>query len=135
MKRLWSFAVILGSAAVLGACAAAKPEDYGFRRVAITGQDYYCAPREWVLPPVVPLDAANDPVYPLYQQFLALPDTDLVTATRSPLRAACITQAQWPDWLTMRTLWTDNWALTPGVAESLAARRDVNEGALTLAAP
>src|SRR5580658_1325127 len=103
--------VILISALSLVGCASLKPEDYGFQRVAITGQEYYCAPRQWVLPPVVAQDATNDPLFPLYQQFLTLPDREIVSAAQTPTREVCITQAQW---LTMRTQWNRDWAVTPG---------------------
>jgi hypothetical protein len=122
MKHLTHF-VILSGAVLLVGCTTLKPKDYGFRQVALSGQDYYCAPREWVVPPVVPQEAANDPLFPLYTQFLALPETDVVSDAHPPTREVCITQAQWPQWLTMRTKWNRDWAVTPGTAEALAAQR------------
>ncbi len=122
MKHLTSL-IILNSALLLIGCTTLKPKDYGFRQVAISGQDYYCAPREWVLPPVVPEEASADPLFPLYRQFLTLPDANIVSDTNPPTREVCITQAQWPQWLMMRTKWNRNWAVTPGIAEGLAAHR------------
>lgn len=115
--------VILISAMLLVGCTTLKPEDYALRPVAIAGVDYYCAPREWVLPPVVPQDSANDPLYPLYRQFLTLPDRDIVANGHAPTREVCITQAQWPQWLTMRTKWNRDWAVTPATAGALATQR------------
>jgi hypothetical protein len=111
------------SALLVVGCATLKPEDYGLRHVAIGGEDYYCAPREWVVPPVVPQEAADDPLFPLYKEFLALPDRDIIYDTHAPTREVCITAAQWPHWLTMRTRWNRDWAVTPGVAERLAPPR------------
>ena len=122
MKHLTCF-VIPASVALLIGCTTLKPQDYGLRPVAIEGQNYYCAPREWVVPPVVPEEASADPLFPLYRQFLMLPERDIVAEGRAPTREVCITQAQWPQWLTMRTTWNRNWAVTPGIAEELAARR------------
>ncbi|HEY6455410.1 MAG TPA: hypothetical protein VIY90_09050, partial [Steroidobacteraceae bacterium] len=55
MKHTARF-IALTSAMVLVACATSlpKPEQYGFRRVAINGKEYFCARTEWVVPPVVP---------------------------------------------------------------------------------
>jgi hypothetical protein len=115
--------IILARALVLVGCATPTPKDYGFRQVAITGQDYYCAPREWVVPPVVPTEAADDPLFPLYKQFLTLPETTIASDARAPTREVCITQAQWPQWLEMRTKWNRDWVVTPGTAEGVAAQR------------
>jgi len=122
MKHFPGF-VILISALLLVGCASVKPEDYGFQRVAITGQEHYCAPREWVVPPVVAQEAADDPLYPLYTQFLTLPYTDILSDVHAPTREVCITQAQWPQWLTVRRTWNRYWAVTPRTAEALAAQR------------
>jgi hypothetical protein len=122
MKYSTSF-IILTCAFLLVGCATVKPEDYGFRRVTITGQEHYCAPREWVVPPVVPAEVADDPLYPMYRQFLTLPSTDIPSDAHAPTREVCITQAQWPQWLMMRTRWNRDWAVTPGIAERLAAQR------------
>ncbi|MGC1458445.1 MAG: hypothetical protein WA825_09235 [Steroidobacteraceae bacterium] len=121
MKHFTGF-VILNSALLLVGCATLKPEDYGLRYVRIKGQNYYCAPREWVVPPVVPEEVADDPLFPLYRQFLNLPDMNIVSDAHAQTREACITQAQWPQWLMMRSRWNRDWAVTPGTAEELAAR-------------
>src|ERR1700733_12167530 len=94
MKHFMHCVILSGAVLVVG-CTTVTPKDYGFRQVAISGQDYYCAPREWVVPPVVPEEASNDPLFPLYRQFLALPDTNIVADGQPPTREACITQAQW----------------------------------------
>src|SRR5580658_3407880 len=109
---------VVGCTGVLlvAGCATPKPEEYGFQRVAIAGQESYCAPRDWVVPPVVAQDAAGDPLFPIYQQFLTLPDTDVVSDAHVPFRAVCITQAQWPEWLMVRNKWNRDWAVTPAVA-------------------
>ncbi len=122
MERL-TFFVILVIGMLLAGCTSLKPEDYGLRPVAIEGLAYYCAPREWVVPPIVPQESANDPMFHLYQQFLTLPDRDIVSGGHAQTREVCITQAQVPQWLTMRTVWNRDWAVTPGVAERLAAQR------------
>lgn len=122
MKRLTDFAILAG-AVLLAGCVSPRPEDYGFQRVTLTGQERLCAPRDWVVPPVVPQDAAGDPLFPVYQQFLALPSVDIVSEAHAPTRDVCITQAQWPQWLMVRNRWNRDWAVTPGTAESLAAAR------------
>jgi hypothetical protein len=114
--------VILSTLLPVG-CASLKPQDYGFRRVVITGEEQYCAPREWVVPPVVAQEAADDPLYPLYTQFLTLPYADIPSDAHAATRDVCITQAQWPQWLMVRTHWNRYWAVTPGTAEALAAQR------------
>jgi hypothetical protein len=115
--------ILLGGASLLVGCASLTPKDYGFRKVAIGGEVQYCAPREWVVPPVVPLEAADDPEFPLYQKFLNLPELDVVPEAGPPLHEVCITQAQWPGWLTIRTQWNRSWPITPGTASWLAAQR------------
>ena len=122
MKHFAGFVILVG-ALLLVACASIKPEDYGFQRVTITGQELYCAPREWVVPPAVPAEVADDPLYPMYRQFLTLPYTDIPSDAHALPREVCITQAQWPQWLTMRTRWNRDWAVTPRMAEALAAQR------------
>jgi hypothetical protein len=122
MKHLTRFVFLVGAIQLAG-CTTLTPKDYGFRQVEISGQDYYCAPREWVVPPVVAGEVANDPLFPLYRQFLTLPETNIVSDAHAPTREVCITQSQWPQWLTIRTKWNRDWAVTPGVAESLAAQR------------
>lgn len=122
MKPVRDF-VILAGALLLGGCASPRPEDYGFQRITISGQQQYCAPREWVVPPVVAQDAAGDPLFPVYKQFLTLPYIDIVSETHAPTRDVCITQAQWPEWLMVRNKWNRDWAVTPATAESLAAAR------------
>jgi hypothetical protein len=126
MKRFTGF-VILISALLLVGCASLKPEDYGFQRVTITGQEHYCAPREWVVPPVVPAEAADDPLYPMYRQFLTLPYTDIPSDAHAPTREVCITQAQWPQWLEVRTHWNRDWAVTPRTAETIAPQRPAGQ--------
>ena len=121
MKHLISF-IILTPALLLVGCASLKPEDYGFHRVTITGQEHYCASREWVVPPVVPAEAADDPLYPLYRQFIALPYTDIPPHAHAATREVCITQAQWPQWLTMRAHWNRDWPITPSAAAAVASR-------------
>jgi len=117
MKHFTGF-IILMSALVLAACATSlpKPEQYGFRRVAINGQEYFCAPTEWVVPPVtaalrVPAaDSSGD-----------IP-SGLVGAAYPKTREICITQAQWPDWLTLRNGLDREWPVTPGTAAAVASR-------------
>lgn len=122
MKHFTQLVILIGALLLVG-CTTLKPEDYGLRPVALEGQAYYCAPREWVVPPAVPDEAANDPLYPMYKQFLTLPERDIVSDAHPPTREVCITQAQWPQWLMMRTKWNRDWAVTPGTAEALAAQR------------
>jgi hypothetical protein len=115
MKHFTSF-IILTPALLLVACASSlpKPERYGFERVALNGQDSFCAPPEWVIPPVVAAlwvpaaDCSGD-----------IP-SGLLAATYPKTHQVCLTQAQW---LTMRTRWNRDWAVTPGIAEGLAAQR------------
>jgi hypothetical protein len=122
MKDLKGFVILIGASLLVG-CATLTPEDYGFQRVAMSGQEKYCAPREWVVPPVVPQESANDPNFPLYEKFLTLPYTNVVSDAHPPTPEVCITQAQWPQWLMVRIQWKGNWPLTPGMAETLAAQR------------
>jgi hypothetical protein len=124
MKYFTRFVILIGVTLVVG-CTTVTPKDYGFQQVAVSGQDYYCAPREWVVPPVVPEEASNDPLFPLYRQFLALPDTNVASEGQPPTRDVCITQAQWPQWLTIRNRWNRDWAITPATAEALAAQRSM----------
>jgi len=120
MKLLALCGISIGASFIAG-CASLTPQDYGFRSVAIQGEERFCAPREWVVPPVVALEAANDPDFPLYSTFLSLPVVDFVSDAHPPMRGVCITQAQWPQWLMMRNQWMTNWAVTPGMAEALVA--------------
>ncbi len=115
--------MILSSALLLVGCATPKPEDYGLQRVVIDGEEQYCGPREWIVPPVVAPEAADDPVYPLYRKFLALPDSYAGMAVRPRHRQACLTQALWPQWLTIRTQWNRDWPVTPETAAFIAADR------------
>lgn len=116
MKRFVR-STILTSALVLAACASSlpKPEEYGFRRVAINGQEYFCAPTEWVVPPVIPAlwvpgaDLSGD-----------IP-SGLFAAAYPKTREVCLTQAQWPQWLTLRNRLNDKWPITPRAAEALAS--------------
>ena len=126
--RQFTHCIIFVGAVLLPGCATLQPQDYGFRQTAIGGQDYYCAPREWVAPPVVPAEASADPLFPLYRQFLTLPDMNTASNGHPQTREVCITQAQWPQWLMMRTKWNRNWAVTPGMAERLAAERSAGSG-------
>jgi hypothetical protein len=126
MKTFTGSVVVIGALLLIG-CASVRPEDYGFRRVAIAGQQQYCAPREWVVPPVVPAEAAGDPLYPMYRQFVTLPYADIPADAHAPAREVCITQAQWPQWLTVRNKWNRDWAVTPATAEVLAAQRTVGQ--------
>ncbi len=121
MNRLTGFAGLLG-ATLLAGCATVTPRDYGFRQVTMSGDVYYCAPREWVVPPAVPQEASNDPLYPMYRQFLALPERTFESDAHTQVRGVCITQAQWPQWLTIRTQWNRDWSVTPGIAEDRAAQ-------------
>jgi hypothetical protein len=122
MKTFMGCVILTGSLLLVG-CASVKPEDYGFRRVTIAGQEQYCAPREWVVPPVVPAEEANDPLYPMYRQFLTLPYANIPSDAHAPARDVCITQAQWPQWLMVRNKWSRDWAVTPRTADALAAQR------------
>jgi hypothetical protein len=122
MKQLLALTILIGAALLVG-CAAMTPKDYGFRPVLISGADYFCAPREWVVPPIVPQDAAGDPEFSLYDQFLTLPDRYIDADGRAPIREVCITQAQWPEWLMMRNQWNRDWSVTPQMAEERAAQR------------
>jgi len=118
-RRLTAAPILVG-ALVLCGCATTKPESYGFQRVVMRGQDLYCAPRQWVVPPVVPQEAADDPNFPLYKQFLDLPERVVASDGHSATPEVCITQAQWPEWLMMRNEWNRDWPVTPSVAEKLA---------------
>jgi hypothetical protein len=115
MKHLTGFAILI-SALLLVACAPIKPEDYGFRRVAINGQEYLCAPTEWVVPPVTPAlwvpaaDTSGD-----------IP-SGLLGAQYPKTREICLTHAQWPEWLTLRTRLDREWPITPSTAASIATR-------------
>jgi len=117
MKHFAKF-VILTSASLLVACASSlpKPEQYGFRRVAIKGQDYLCAPTKWVVPPVTApawLSANASAGYIPSGLFgPAYPTTDLT----------CITPAQWPDWLMLRNTLSRQWPITAREAQALATR-------------
>jgi len=121
MKHFAGFVILVCASLVVG-CATLTPEDYGFRRVALNGQDHFCAPREWVVPPVVPQEAADDPDFPLYEIFLNLPVTDFVSHASPATPEVCIAQAQWPKWLMVRSQWKGNWPITPGMAEARAAQ-------------
>jgi hypothetical protein len=109
--------LILTSALVLAACATSlpRPEQYGFRRVAIGGQEYFCAPTEWVVPPVVPAlwvpgaDSSGD-----------IP-SGLFAAKYPKTREICLTQAQWPTWLTLRNRLDRQWPVTPSTAAAVAS--------------
>jgi hypothetical protein len=115
MKHFTSF-IILTPALLLVACAASlpKPEQYGFQRVAINGHDYFCAPPEWVIPPVVPAlwvtaaDSSGD-----------IP-TGLFATTYPKTHEICLTQAQWPTWLTLRNKLNNVWPITPASAQARA---------------
>jgi hypothetical protein len=103
---------------VLAACATSlpSPEQYGFRRTAINGQEYFCAPTKWVVPPVVPA--------------LWVPAADLSGDVPSGLfgakypktREICLTQTQWPEWLTLRNQLDREWPITPSMAAAVASR-------------
>jgi len=124
MKHVCGLFLIIGGALLVGCATTQTPQDYGFHVVAMQGAQYYCAPRDWVVPPAVPAEAVNDPSFALYAPFLNLPYSDTASnPRRAGTREVCITPAQWPNWLTMRSLWGENWAVTPGAAESLAAER------------
>ena len=123
MKHLSRSALLVGALVLAGCVTTLTPKDYGFEVVTIGGQQQYCAPREWVVPHVVPAEAADDPFYQYYQQFVKLPETTVTVEGHYPMRAVCITEAQWPQWLTIRQLWNENWAVTPATADSLAAVR------------
>jgi hypothetical protein len=114
--RLFPGVVIFLSTSILVACASSslKPEDYGFRRVAIGGQEYLCAPPEVVVPPYVPL------AWPIAR--LPLPSTDVAGGGYPRTREVCLTQAQWPDWLVLRTRNERQWPITPSASQALASR-------------
>jgi hypothetical protein len=122
MKHSTHFVILISPMLLVG-CTTLKPQDYGLRPVAIAGLDYYCAPREWVVPPLVPQDAAGDPLFPLYEQFLNLPDRYIGSDGQARTPEVCITQAQVPQWLMMRTKWNRDWAVTPATAQALLAGR------------
>jgi hypothetical protein len=121
MKHLTILVMPIGTSLLLG-CASLRPRDYGFEPVAMSGEEYYCAPREWVVPPVVPQEVAGDPDFPLYGQFLKLPLTSFVPNAHRQTPEVCITQAQWPKWLMMRNQWKGDWPITPRMAEERAAQ-------------
>lgn len=116
--KLFARFMILSSLLVLPACVMSlpKPEEYGFRRVPINGQEYFCAPTEWVVPPVVPAlwvkaaDTSGD-----------IP-SGLFGANYPKTREICLTQAQWPDWLMLRNRLEREWPISPGTAASIASR-------------
>lgn len=114
MKVVGTLALVT-SALLLAGCAASlpKPEEYGFRRVAIKGQEYFCAPTQWVVPPSAPAllvpaaDASGDVPSGLFG--VAYPN----------VREVCLTQAQWPQWLMLRTRLSHQWPITPHAAAAL----------------
>lgn len=115
--------MVFSSALLLVGCETLKPEDYALQRIVIGGEEQYCGPREWIVPPVVATEAADDPLYPLYEKFLALPDVRLDANPNSPRRKTCISQALWPQWLEIRTRWNADWPVTPATASVIAADR------------
>ncbi|MGC1460226.1 MAG: hypothetical protein WA825_18270 [Steroidobacteraceae bacterium] len=108
MTRFPGF-ILLASALVLVACATSlpTPEQYGFRREAINGKDYFCAPPQWVIPPASPA--------------MFVPGADLsgdipsgIFGTSYPkTHEICLTPAQWPDWVTLRHQLDRQWPMTP----------------------
>lgn len=115
MKHCMGF-IMLTSACMLGACVTSlpKPEQYGFRHVTINAKDYFCAPPEWVIPPVVPAlwvksaDLSGDVPSGLF-------------GTEYPkTREICLTQEQWPKWLMLRNKLDRVWPITPATAASVA---------------
>lgn len=108
--------MMLTNALVLVACATSlpRPEQYGFRRTAINGKEYFCAPTEWVVPPVVPAlwvsaaDSSGD-----------IP-SGLFGTSYPKTREICLTQAQWPDWLMLRNRLDRVWPVTPSTAAAVA---------------
>jgi len=114
MKCLTSVIILMGAAMLVACTSSLKPEQFGFRRVAIAGQEYVCAPPEVVVPPYVPLS------YPIAAR--PLPSTDVLGGAYPATREVCLTQAQWPQWLILRTRDYRQWPVTPGAAEALASR-------------
>ncbi len=116
MRVVTTFA-LLTSALMLAACASSlpKPEEYGFRRVAIKGQEYFCAPTQWVVPSFAPAlqvaaaDASGDVPSGLFG--IAYPN----------VREVCLTQTQWPQWLMLRNRLSRQWPITPNAAAAAAA--------------
>jgi hypothetical protein len=95
IRHLLTLALLLGTL-IRAACAATpEPEEYGFRRVAIKGQEYYCAPREWVL-------------------------GSMGDAPRHHTQIACLAPHVWPLWLEVRNLPRSHFPITPREAERLA---------------
>lgn len=111
MKTFAGF-TMLASALALAACASSlpKPEQYGFQRVAIKGQDYFCAPSKWVVPPVTPAVLAP-----------AVAAGGVLGIEYPQMHEVCITQAQWPQWLTLRNRLDGEWPITPSAAMALAS--------------
>jgi hypothetical protein len=114
MRYLASVMILMGAAMLVGCASSLKPEQFGFRHVAIAGREYLCAPPEVVVPPYVPLS------YPIAAR--PLPGTDVVNGGYPPTREVCLTQAQWPQWLILRTRDPGQWPITPGAGEALASR-------------
>jgi hypothetical protein len=114
VKHLTSFIILVGAAMLVACASSLKPEQFGFRRVAIAGQEYLCAPPEVVVPPNVPLS------YPIAAR--PLPSTDVANGAYPATREVCLTQAQWPKWLILRTRDYRQWPITPNAAQALANR-------------
>jgi hypothetical protein len=114
MKHFSRF-ILLTSVSVLVACASSlpKPEEYGFHRVAIKGQEYFCAPTQWVIPPVSGAPTVTSPA--------GIP-SGLFAGAYPKTGEVCLTQAQWPDWLTLRNRLNRQWPITPSEAQALADR-------------
>jgi len=117
MNRFTSF-IILTSAWVLVACTSTlpKPEQYGFRRVSIRGQEYLCAPPKAVIPPVVAEWTSPD----AYLSADVFRTSEISTAYPS-VREVCLTQAQWPEWLMLRNRYNRIWPVTPATVTPAAA--------------
>ena len=96
MKGIIRF-VMLTSAWALVACASSPPpEQFGFRRVAMQGQEYLCAPPDVAL--------RGSP-------WLA----DLSPGSHLSTRDICLTQAEWREWLLKHSQLTNTWTPAPGV--------------------
>jgi hypothetical protein len=90
MRKQMKVLAMLTSASVLAACASTPPpEQFGFRRVPVQGEEHFCAP------PRVALRGSP---------WVA----DLSPGSHLPAQDICLTQAEWPKWLMFHSRLTNN---------------------------
>jgi hypothetical protein len=95
MKRITRFAM-LTSVLLLVACASSpQPEQFGFRRVPMQGQEYFCAPAEVAL--------RGSPLL-----------ADISPGSHLSSQDVCLTQAEWSKWLLLHSRLTNTWVPQQG---------------------